>query len=204
MSKRLEAFTGFAKQIKKSQRIILSEEKKITPRSESQLLDGRVSVGKPNGLWYSCGNSWLEWCLAEDFGFGSYIHSIKLDLSAMKVIKNVRGFDTFSAEYGMAQGEWYEKFLGICSDELKKFVTPSFRLPDYIDWERVAQKYAGIEINPYLWKRRLTGGLWYYGMDCASGCVWDASIVRSVDLIAYYDSKHGVIRLGHENFQKSS
>lgn len=42
-----------------------------------------------------------------------------------------------------------------------------------IDWKAVAKEYDGIEIDPYQYERRFSEGfLWYYGWDCASGCVW--------------------------------
>ena len=48
-----------------------------------------------------------------------------------------------------------------------------------IDWHAVAQAYAGIEIAPYCWSLRFEYEfLWYYGWDCASGCVWELSAVR--------------------------
>ena len=42
-------------------------------------------------------------------------------------------------------------------------------------WPGVAAEgWAGIEIAPYIWARRLDGpARWYYGWDAASGCIWD-------------------------------
>jgi len=56
-----------------------------------------------------------------------------------------------------------------------------------IDWEAVAKRYTGIEIEPYNWERRNSGPnnnysmsmLWYYGWDCASGCVWELDALVS-------------------------
>ena len=47
----------------------------------------------------------------------------------------------------------------------------------FIDWPKVAERYDGIIIAPYQWSRRLDGPMWYYGWDCASGCVWRARAV---------------------------
>lgn len=42
-----------------------------------------------------------------------------------------------------------------------------------IDWTVIAEEYDGIEIAPYQWSRRSdTHTSWYYGWDCASGCLW--------------------------------
>ena len=48
----------------------------------------------------------------------------------------------------------------------------------FIDWVEVAEQYQGIIIAPYIYARRLTHHtFWYYGWDCASGCVWDKEAV---------------------------
>lgn len=48
-----------------------------------------------------------------------------------------------------------------------------------IDWPRVAAVYDGIEIPRYIYQCRLERGvIWYYGWDCASGCVWNLDRVR--------------------------
>jgi hypothetical protein len=51
-----------------------------------------------------------------------------------------------------------------------------------IDWARVAEEYQGIIIAPYCWQRRLDGPAhsWYYGWDCASGCIWDAEAIAEL------------------------
>lgn len=51
-----------------------------------------------------------------------------------------------------------------------------------IDWPKVAKRYGGIEITPYIYKARMTH-LWYYGWDVASGCVWLASAVQNIKLL---------------------
>jgi len=213
--RRVKAFCRFLKQIKEQQRIITSHEESITPRDESQTDRKRMSAGKPNGLWYSCGAAWLEWCIGEDFGFGSLVHEIELDDSALKIIRNIKEFDAFAFEYGLTQSQWYEKFLGLSNraavsslskfDDLFKFsgcaaekfrgcAAEKFRvMPDYVDWEKISRQYSGIEINPYLWRRRLQGGMWYYGWDCASGCVWNESAIKEVKLLARYDEKKGKV-----------
>ena len=50
-----------------------------------------------------------------------------------------------------------------------------------IDWNRVAKKYQGIIITPYIWERRLTTTCtWYYGWDVASGCIWDNKAIKEI------------------------
>jgi hypothetical protein len=179
-----KAISRFSKTIKSEQRVITSNLAEIVPYSVRQ--DNKGCVGKPNGgLWYGCGNSWIEWCLAEDFGLEwSYVHEIDVDLSKIKVIDNIADFDLFSEKFGLAD-EFYSRFVN--QDFMPKF--------DRIDWKRLESLgFMGIEINPYLWKRRLSGGMWYYGWDCASGCIWNAEAVKFVKLIARFD-KNRVVRV---------
>ena len=50
-----------------------------------------------------------------------------------------------------------------------------------IRWDRVAERYQGIVIAPYHWSRRMADHtFWYYGWDCASGCIWDAAAVAEL------------------------
>jgi hypothetical protein len=192
--KKFAAFAKFAGRIKSERRIITSHESLIVPRSCSQRQ--LHAVGKPNGLWYSCGSSWIEWCGAEEFQINPYVHEIRLDMSRIRVITSVPEFDEFSSQFGMGYWEYHKKLFG---SEYNKYLPDAIKQiediygfagkPDYIDWWQVTDLYAGIEICPYLWERRLEGGLWYYGWDCASGCVWDASAVADVKLIAKYDEK---------------
>jgi hypothetical protein len=52
-----------------------------------------------------------------------------------------------------------------------------------IDWKKVAKEYSGIEICPYIGEQRLKFS-WYYPWDVASGCVWDNSAVKSINLVS--------------------
>ena len=52
-----------------------------------------------------------------------------------------------------------------------------------INWPAVAERYGGILITPYQWSHRMSLH-WYCGWDCASGCVWDLSQIKSVELLA--------------------
>ena len=52
-----------------------------------------------------------------------------------------------------------------------------------INWRAVAGDYAGLIITPYQWSRRLEPYSWYYGWDCASGCIWDPSAITDIKLI---------------------
>ncbi len=118
---------------------------------------------KPEGFWYSVGNDWARWCTDEDFRTQQLANKteITLDESRMLIVSGVPAFDAFHDKYSVEN--------------------PLFKGGPrrwHIDWAVVAEEYAGIEIAPYLWKRRLDGDArWYYSWDCASGCVWDLAVI---------------------------
>ena len=122
---------------------------------------------KPLGLWYSVehddGHGWVDRCRAEQWGntdplFG---HVLVLDVSRILRLADARDILRFGQQYGC---EAY----------------PGARLTT-IDWRPVARDFAGIEIWPYQWECRLDFDCsWYYGWDCASGCVWDATAVLGI------------------------
>lgn len=146
--------------ISQHERIVLSHEHKLKIRHENQTIDT-----KPNGLWYSCGDSWLKYILSEIPSFMeryNYIHSIKIGSNILK-ISNLTEFDAFNRQYSV------EGTAGIT----------------LIDWPKVAENYDGIEINPYQWNRRNhPDSFWYYGWDVASGCIWNpAGMSSSTKLI---------------------
>lgn len=152
------------------QRIHYSAEKIEHWRPCSYLQDsGRSAAMKPQGLWYSCEGSnlgWKEWCEAEDFRIEDLTHGyvLEIDFTQMLVIRTTEELDAFHDEYNIE-------------------IIPSIKMRR-IDWEAVAKRYTGIEIEPYNWQRRLSQTdvmdmLWYYGWDCASGCIWELDALVS-------------------------
>lgn len=138
----------------------------LVSRSQS-----RSPALKPDGLWVSveadAGGGWREWCEAESFRLECLIarHRVELAPDARVIrIENVRVFDAFNERFG----------------------APLSTLPHSrrygIDWAGVARRHQGIVIAPYLWRRRMSDALWYYGWDCASGCIWDVSAIAAVEL----------------------
>lgn len=124
-----------------------------------------MSYRKPNGFWVSVKgeDDWPNWCRSEEFGLDKLVvcHRVELAPSANILhLPSVAAIDDFTAEY------------------LRPGPVPYL---DGIAWPLVARAYDGIIIAPYQWERRL--GLstnWYYGWDCASGCIWNADAVASV------------------------
>jgi len=129
---------------------------------------------KPRGLWVSVGESWAEWCLAEEFNTGSLccVSRIQLvdDANVLR-LTSAEHLDDFTKRYGVVDPRYADA-----------------KYADYteIDWRVVAQSFDGIVIAPYIYERRMFL-MWYYGWDCASGCLWNAraiAAVESIDLAA--------------------
>lgn len=130
---------------------------------------------KPRGFWITDDSEdcWRSWCLSERFKLGSltHKHEIKLDEERILILRTSWEVDNFARKYRV--DKWWgpegnpRKWCDLC-----------------IDWPQVAAEYAGIIITPYQWSLRLENGFsWYYGWDCASGCIWDASAILDINLI---------------------
>lgn len=124
---------------------------------------GKPGTGrfKPAGLWVSVEgpDDWEYWCLSEGFEPErlACVQEIRLTLDA-KILRlsSPDGIDQFTERY-------------------RRWLEPG------IFWENVGLSYDGIIIAPYCWERRLTDHtFWYYGWDCASGCIWNASAISEI------------------------
>lgn len=121
---------------------------------------------KPSGLWVSVegnGDGWSDWCASEDFGIGAVPHVVHLHPEA-NILRIANGAEliAFHREFHIPSGN-------------------RFREGREIDWITVAKRWQGIIIAPYVWSARLSvETAWYYGWDCASGCIWDAAAVDDI------------------------
>lgn len=123
------------------------------------------STAKPAGIWYSVNNSWEDWCQDNEPGWLTDSR-FRLDVTTSKLLTvglSMR-FDEFNDSYGeVAHGR------------------------RMINWKSVAEKYDGIEIPMYHWSFRMDPEYyWYYGWDCASGCVWNTKAINRVESIDLY------------------
>jgi len=134
--------------------------------------------GKPTGMWISDEDSfgWSQWCRAENFHVEHLKNafSVKLkDNANILHIRTVEELDAFN--------ETYKCPMFKIHPELSSTMMT-------IDWEAVAEQYSGILITPYLWERRLHMDYnFYYGWDCASGCIWNSDAIESIELIPDYE-----------------
>lgn len=126
--------------------------------------DYKSCFEKPKGLWISVDgeNDWAEWC-ENNFDLAPLRHRVYLaEPSKVLWIETCGALIDFRCEYGRDCGRGWND--------------------TYIDWPKVAEKYSGIIIAPYQWSCRMDEN-WYYGWDCASGCLWDASAVAGIELL---------------------
>ena len=133
-------------------------------------------LGKPNGLWYSCGSSWHEFIHYNDLS-SLYIYELEIDLRFLKIIRTKEELDALTSRFGLlGDPSRYE------AEEFTK-----------IDWQKVSIRYLGIEICPYIHERRYTGfkkvpliqrSSWYYSWDVASGCIWNPKAIKSITQIS--------------------
>ena len=122
-----------------------------------------ISVQKPEGLWYGCGSSWIDFVRTN---MGGMIEEVGYlyEIAPSSVVLRVRNDDEF---------QQFER----------DFASPELDMigQQKIDWPLVAATYAGIEICPYNPGRR--GTTWYHGWDVASGCIWDSSGISGAPVL---------------------
>lgn len=166
---------------------------------------------KPRGVWFACGTEWMKWVktggmiddstLIEPIDWirmgitlnDKYLYHFEIDMSRILQIETPFQFEEFQKEYG--EFVTYEPYQ-------------TFNQCHAIRWHEVEEKYAGIQICPYmyqplfefqkknfkfksqdeedsfsLWQRFYSKSSWYHGWDVASGCVWDTSVIKQVILV---------------------
>jgi hypothetical protein len=142
---------------------------------------------KPNGLWFDVNGSWKRWCEAAQFNFENlrYRHTMTiLDASHILFLRNAKDIDLFTRQYGrnlsghiqlLQSKDPIDAFARQYGRDLLGDIQRQFS--HYILWGEVAERHSGIIINPYSHARSRTY-LWYYGLNCAGGCIWDTSVIR--------------------------
>jgi hypothetical protein len=135
----------------------------LVPESKTQ----GDPTNKPRGLWVSVDgeDDWASWCRGEEFHLDDLAHRFRVDIEpGTLVLATAEDLLAFTASYGAPDS------LGNTEFTMR------------IDWRAVARAYPGIIIAPYQWSQRLDNRThWYYGWDCASGCIWDADIITSIE-----------------------
>jgi hypothetical protein len=126
--------------------------------------------GKPSGLWITpegIDQNWYDWCMAEEFRTEqlAYTHEVIIKPeSKLLTINSDKDLRDFTEKYAISD-DAYIPFFDLIGGKP-------------IDWVRVATEYQGILIPEYIGTCRMSRKTsWYYGWDCGSGCIWDASAI---------------------------
>lgn len=134
----------------------------------------REPAMKPQGFWVSDESGedgWRAWCQAESF------HLDRLTVATRITLRPDHRVCWLATAWDIrrltdAYGAW-PAYL----DEQPWTIKQGYA----IDWARVAHDYQGVLITPYQWSLRLDPKVyWYYGWDCASGCIWDISAIAQM------------------------
>jgi len=124
--------------------------------------------GKPEGFWVSVAgeDDWLAWCQDNAFSPEDLAcpHEVTLRPGANLLhISSPEGMEEFHAAYSVPEeGRAYQ-----------------YLRPESIDWRKVAADYDGLINAPYQWQCRISMHF-YYGWDCASGCIWNVNAIAEV------------------------
>lgn len=119
---------------------------------------------KPKGLWLSDETElgWSKWTSDQNFRTNTMAERTTFDcnLDNWAVLNDREMIDIFTKRF-TARHEFGEMHL------------------DFMNWAEIMDRFSGILITPYCWGSR-TKHSWYYGWDCASGCVWDLSTIKLI------------------------
>lgn len=126
---------------------------------------------KPNGLWISVEGpyDWKWWCESEGYNLENLVVSYEIKLKE-------------SAKILYLESE--EEIFEMAEKYPAKTRTWDADLDTYqLNWNEIKKKYQGIIIPQYLWGCRMSQkSCWYYGWDCASGCIWDLTCIEEFNL----------------------
>jgi hypothetical protein len=132
---------------------------------------------KPNGFWYSISDAWLKWQREDEIIY-------EYDLGTRYLYEVV----IFSDKFTGVMNPDPNKLLVLLPDDVKLFEAVYKLNSEYsgflgtIDWLRVSKDFAGLEIPIYNDELRF-GYKFLYPWDVASGCIWNISVIKEVNLI---------------------
>lgn len=140
--------------------------------SSDEQIEHWMMRGKPTGFWVSCCEDvdanggtcgWWDWCTLEEWRLESLVFRHTVTLTADARILRITSSDEIR---DLAKKYPFQRRLS-GKDQL------------FPNWRAIATEYQGVIISPYQWDCRYDVD-WYYGWDCASGCIWDADAIESV------------------------
>lgn len=187
--------------MKLPKRNLISDKKTINKNISYEQNPGRF---KPNGLWYSCYNAWFDKIMRNNMNnkMQKYIHKLNLkknslttldkkDKGKILVINKEEDIKKFTKKYRDKRIK-FEKTVLKANNSPKLIIDNS-----YIDWEKVAKDYGGIEFCPYIPieyigdpKTTNYRYQWYNTIDVSSGCIWNIKDILNSSKIIYKKVKN--------------
>ncbi|MFE2998709.1 hypothetical protein ACFXG4_27365 [Nocardia sp. NPDC059246] len=158
-----------------TERLMHYQEEPLTlDRSRVYTQRDRGIFTKPVGFWVSVegDTDWPTWCRSQEFRVDTLAvaHEVRLRESAnIRIVTSVAEIDRF-----------HDEFAAPSDFNIRMGYGKSYW---GIDWPTVVQRYDGVIITPHLWERHHSLD-WYYGWDCASGCIWNLDAIESVTVTA--------------------
>ena len=167
----------------------------------------------PNGLWTSCGSSWLKF-LKEN----NMYHSSWIKCKYIYVVKLGSNIVSLSASLHTSKDVLHITKIKELIDFHCKYAKYKKGQGYKMDWTKIKKKYAGLVICPYLgnkiWKREETGEFvdafylgseeekyildalqknimkyphlyleWYRHWEASTGVIWRVKSIESIDLL---------------------
>ena len=160
-----------------NEKLILGHNERVTISSKpiTELLnksqESKRVFGKPVGLWYGFGDSWIEFLKYE-------MEMSYKDLKAKHAYKIYPNFDriiTLKTEDDITN---FTKKYHMDPNGVEHM---AFFPNNDINWVKVSQDYDGVEIPDYYNVKLMSDDpfySWLYLWDVDSGCIWNASGIK--------------------------
>lgn len=121
-------------------------------------------LSKPIGMWYQINSSWEKFLHhhVPAQGRPDYTHKYKVKINPSEVLK-------------LNTPEMLHRFIHDFTP------TNAGSTPLYlytINWMKVAEKWAGVQFDPYMPEFRLCK--WYSRIDIPCGCIWNARAIKEL------------------------
>jgi hypothetical protein len=163
---------------------------KVNPNFFNLIKKSNIKIDyKPIGLWFSCGTSWFNWCMAEmpDWVTKKKVYNIILDETKILHINSLKKLLEFNKKYSIKKS-----FTGMSNniDTGKREKTTD--IYTLINWGKVSSEYSGIKFCPYLEQKLRTKDknyienfTWYIMLDAATGCIWNQDALKTIEYGGY-------------------
>lgn len=147
-----------------------------------------IMNSKPAGLWVSPDSEegWKQWCLDQNFAIERLKYRYEIDLVEnpnILFIGEIKELDEFCKIYKVEKCHFQEECWKREKSLFKKLGIHREDPVYSIDWELVGDEYDGIIISPWQNSTLLSQHRWYYGWDCAGGCIWGTDAISEVRVI---------------------